>query len=321
MNRCAGFNNVNVPAAVKYGIRIMRVPAYSPHSVAEHAIALLMALNRKTHIANERCRNKNFDLQGLEGFALHGKTVAVIGAGKIGILAAKIYIGFGCEVLYYNRSQKPELDALGATHMKMDGDMNGSLGIVCEEADVISIHILLNPATFHMLGKEQFARMKKKPMIINVARGDIIDTKALVAALQTGQICGAGLDVVEGEADIFFGDHGNDADAAWREGAKVEIEKLLNHDRCMVTGHQAFLTHEALSQIATISLTNARDHLNSTHPEREICEVGRARMEAHSIGLSEAQKKQAAEEALGKMRRAKWKKNISKLRTIGKLGF
>jgi D-lactate dehydrogenase len=148
LNRCAGFNNVDMHSATIHGLRVMRVPVYSPESVAEHAVALLMAVNRKTHVAHSRCQNKNFDLQGLEGFAMHGKTVVVLGAGNIGICAAKIYLGFGCKVLYYNRSAKKNLDALGAEHLPMNDP--ASMERVCAEADVISIHILLNPATFHM---------------------------------------------------------------------------------------------------------------------------------------------------------------------------
>ena len=227
LNRCAGFNNVDMHSATNHGLRVMRVPAYSPESVAEHGIALLMAVNRKTHVAHARCQDKNFDLQGLEGFAMHGKTVVVLGAGNIGVCAAKIYLGFGCRVLYYNRSAKPGLDKLGAEHLPMSDP--ASMERVCAEADVISIHILLNPATFHMLGKEQFAKMQRSPIIINVARGDIIDTEALVEALESGQVSGAGLDVVEGEAGVFFGDHSDDQDDAWANGAKATMQKLLDN--------------------------------------------------------------------------------------------
>ena len=181
---------------------------------------------------------------------MDGKTVAIVGAGNIGVMAAKIYLGFGCRVLYYNRSPKPELEKLGQVLGPWKGDPNGrcvhlpmkdprSMDRVCEESDVISIHILLNPATFHMLAQEQFDKMLRRPVIINVARGDIIDTKALVDALESGQVSAAGLDVVEGEAGVFFGDHSEDDDAAWKDGAKAVMAKLLDPaglgDRCMVT--------------------------------------------------------------------------------------
>eukprot|EP01045_Picozoa_sp_COSAG04_P026043 COSAG04_NODE_3537_length_2727_cov_35.004186_2_plen_271_part_00 len=181
---------------------------------------------------------------------MDGKTVAIVGAGNIGVMAAKIYLGFGCRVLYYNRSPKPELEKLGQVLGPWMGDPNGrcvhlpmkdprSMDRVCEESDVISIHILLNPATFHMLAQEQFDKMRRRPVIINVARGDIIDTKALVDALESGQVSAAGLDVVEGEAGVFFGDHSKDDDAAWKDGAKAVMAKLLDPaglgDRCMVT--------------------------------------------------------------------------------------
>ena len=357
LNRCAGFNNVDLHAAESCGMRVMRVPAYNPQSIAEHAIALLMAVNRKTHVAHGRCQRKNFDLQGLEGFALHGKTVAVIGAGNIGICAAQIYLGFGCRVLYYNRSRKPELEDLGiklseifgpwegdpsgrCVHLPMK-DKEASMDRLCELADVISIHILLNPETFHMLSKPQFDKMKRQPVIINVARGDVIDSEALVEALQNGKVGAAGLDVVEGEAGVFFGDHSQDEEDAWKNGAKKTMKQLLEHEHCMVTGHQAFLTHDALRQIASITLQNALDHMDDTHPERkrvlgeggsshghvEFQEMrsrdGSSRLvgpiELNSVGLSDAERAKAAEAALAAMRREKWKKNITKVRNLAGL--
>jgi D-lactate dehydrogenase len=294
LNRSAGFNNVDIHAADKFGIRVMRVPSYSPQSVAEHGVALLMAVNRKTHEAHEKCRMMNFSLEGLEGFQMHGKTVAVLGAGNIGILAARIYLGFGMRVLYYNRSKKPELEQLNAAFgpwegeaevggrvqwlpmYKLDPETNkptrekdpDSLRRVCELSDVISIHAALNPDTFHMLNEEAFSMMRRKPVIVNVARGDLIDTKALVAALQNGTVLAAGLDVVEGEAGVFFGDHSQSDDAAWQDGAKATMKQLLEWPTCMVTGHQGFLTHDALEQIAKITLTNAIDHFDDHHPAR-----------------------------------------------------
>ena len=353
LNRCAGFNNVDLYTAKSCGIRVMRVPAYNPQSIAEHALALLQAVNRKTHIADSRCKVKNFDLQGLEGFALHGKTVAVIGAGNIGVCAAKIYLGFGCRVLYYNRSPKPDLEELGKKLGAWDGDPLGrcvhlpmekqeaSMGRLCEEADVISIHILLNPATFHMLSKPQFDKMKRRPVIINVARGDIIDSEALVEALHSGKVSAAGLDVVEGEAGVFFGDHSQDEEDQWQNGAKKTMAQLLEHECCMVTGHQAFLTHDALRQIASITLQNALDHLDDTHADRQrvlggggsshghvsfqekkqrdgsICVVGP--LEENSVRLSDAEEAKALEAELAAMRRAKWKQNISKVKNLAAL--
>ena len=351
LNRCTGFNNVDMHSATNYGLRVMRVPAYSPESVAEHGIALLMAVNRKTHVAHARCQDKNFDLQGLEGFAMHGKTVVVLGAGNIGFCAAKVYLGFGCRVLYYNRSAKPGLDKLGAEHLPMADP--ASMERVCAEADVISIHILLNPATFHMLAKEQFDKMQRKPIIINVARGDIIDTEALVEALENGKVSGAGLDVVEGEAGVFFGDHSDDQDDQWANGAKATMQKLLDNSegskighRCMVTGHQAFLTHDALKTIAKITLMNALDHIDDAHPERTRVageamhfenssqghvdyEEVRGRdgsrsvkgpLELNSVVLSDEEKVKAADAELRKLRRMKWKKNISTVKNLGVLG-
>jgi D-lactate dehydrogenase len=351
LNRCAGFNNVDLLTARKCGMRVMRVPGYSSESIAEHAIALLQAVNRKTHIADSRCKEKNFDLQGLEGFALHGKTVAVIGAGAIGICAAKIYLGFGCRVFYFNRSHRKEhleLETLGNKLGPWKDDPSGrcvwltmkeeaSMDRLCEEADVISIHIPLVPATFHMLSKPQFDKMKRRPVIINVARGDIIDTEALVAALQSGKVGAAGLDVVEGEAGVFFGDHSGDEADAWQNGAKKTMAQLLEHERCMVTGHQAFLTHDALDQIASITLQNALDHLDDAHPERQrVLGAGGSShghvefkqsdsgvvvgpLEEHSVTLSDAEAAKKEEEELSALRRAKWKKNISKVKNLAGL--
>lgn len=238
--RCAGYNNADIEAARKLGISIVRVPEYSPYAVAEHAVGLLLSLNRKIHKAFNRVRELNFSIEGLVGVDLHGKTVGVIGAGKIGRVFCKIMTGFGCEVLVCDPAQSSKTGKI--RYVELDE--------LLEKSDVISLHVPLTPETRHILGPEAFGRMKKNVLVINTSRGALIDTHALIAALKQNRIGGACLDVYEEEENVFFKDLsqcgiGDDM-----------LARLLTFPNVIVTAHQAFLTKEALANIAQTTLEN-----------------------------------------------------------------
>ena len=241
--RCTGFNNVDLAAAKSIGIAVIRVPAYSPHAVAEHAIALLLALNRKIHRAYNRVREHNFSLSGLVGFDLHGKTVGVVGTGKIGKIAAQIFRGFGTEVLAYDPSPATEWAAAhGVRYTEFDALLAAS--------DIVSLHLPLTPQTRHLLNAETFARMKPGAFLVNTSRGKLVDTTALIEALKSGRIGGVALDVYEEEEGIFFEDHSSEI------LQDDELSRLLTFPNVLITAHQAFLTHEALGEIARVTTAN-----------------------------------------------------------------
>lgn len=240
--RCAGFNNVDLTAAKHRGITVCRVPAYSPYAVAEHAVALLLTLNRKTHKAYNRVREGNFALDGLMGFDLHGKTAGIIGTGKIGATMCRILGGFGCRVLAFDLQQNPE--AVGAAYVPLDR--------LLTEADVISLHCPLTPQTRHLISDAALSAMKRDVILINTGRGGLVDTHAVIRALKSGRIGALGLDVYEGEDGIFFED-------ASGTGVRDDVlARLLSFPNVLVTGHQAFLTREALANIADTTLANVR---------------------------------------------------------------
>lgn len=247
--RSAGFNHVDVSAAERIGMPIVRVPEYSPYAVAEHAVALLLNINRKIHRAHNRVHELNFSLEGLVGFDLHGKTVGIIGTGKIGIAFARIMRGFGCQVLAYDKAQSPALVAEGLVDYV-------SLEELYRRADVISLHVPLLPQTRHMIDAHAFQLMKTGAILINTGRGALIDTPALIEALKSHKIGGAGLDVYEEEEGVFFRDlseTGIDDDA---------LARLLTFPNVVITAHQAFLTREALRNIAATTLQNLSDFEN-----------------------------------------------------------
>ncbi len=250
--RCAGYNNVDLDAARALGISAVRVPAYSPHAVAEHAIALLLTLNRRIHRAHNRVHELNFSLKGLVGFDLFGKRAGIIGTGRIGRIAAQIFRGFGTEVIAYDPFPSPEW---AATH----GIRYTDLPQLLESSDILSLHVPLLPETFHLLNSETIARMKPGAFIINTSRGKIIDTTALIAALKSGHIGGVALDVYEEEEGIFFEDL---SDQVLQDD---ELSLLLNFPNVLITAHQAFLTREALAEIARVTTTNLL-HLADTTP-------------------------------------------------------
>jgi len=240
--RCAGFNNIDLFCAKSLGLTIVRVPAYSPEAVAEHAIALLMTLNRRTHKAYQRTRDANFSLEGLVGFNLHGKTVGIIGTGKIGIATMAIFKGFGCKILASDPYPSEHATALGAEYV--------SLETLFKNSDVISLHCPLTSKNKHLLNKETFALMKDGVTIINTSRGGLLNAHDAIEALKTGRIGGLGLDVYEEEEHLFFNDHSSEiiTDDIFR--------RLSACHNVIFTGHQAFLTKEALTSIAQTTLNN-----------------------------------------------------------------
>jgi D-lactate dehydrogenase len=235
--RCAGFNNVDLDAARELGIAVMRVPAYSPHSVAEHAVALLLTLNRKIHRAYNRVREMNFSLGGLVGFDLHGKTVGIVGTGKIGRVAAQIFRGFGCGVVACDPFPETEwAERHGVRYVGMDALLAAS--------DVVSLHLPLTPATAHLLNADSISRMKRGAYLVNTSRGKLVDSVAVISALKSGHLGGVALDVYEEEEGVFFEDL---SESPMQDDV---LSRLLTFPNVLITSHQAFLTEEALTAIA-----------------------------------------------------------------------
>ena len=243
--RCTGFNNVDLQAAARVGLKVVRVVTYSPYSVAEHAVALLLAINRKIHRAYNRTRDSNFSLDGLMGFDLHGKTVAVVGTGKIGRVFAQIMLGFGCEVIGYDKYPSPEFEALGVRYAKP-----GEIGA---RADIISLHCPLTPETHHIINADTLARAKRGALLINTSRGGLVDTEAAIEALKSGQLGGLAIDVYEQEADLFF------RDLSSAIISDDVFQRLLSFPNVIVTGHQAFFTREAVSTICETTINSINE--------------------------------------------------------------
>lgn len=240
--RCAGFNNVDVEAASLLGIRLVRVPAYSPYAVAEYSVALMMALNRHIPRAYNRVRDGNFALQGLLGFDLRGKTVGIVGTGRIGAVVAEILRGFGCNLIAHDPQQNLDCIKLGVAYV--------TLPQLYAASDIITLHCPLNEASLHLIDAAAIAMMKPGVMLINTSRGGIIDTVAVVDGLKSGKIAYLGLDVYEQEGDLFFRDLSNFV-------IQDDIfERLLTFPNVLITGHQGFFTKEALLNIAQITLKN-----------------------------------------------------------------
>ncbi|MGZ3755666.1 MAG: 2-hydroxyacid dehydrogenase [Mucilaginibacter sp.] len=254
--RCAGFNNVQLEAAKKHGIKVCRVPAYSPEAVAEHAVAMLLTLNRKTHKAYNRVREQNFALNGLLGFNLHGKTVGVIGTGKIGKAFCKIMLGFGCKVLAHDLFEDESMIAAGVQY--------GSLDQVLQQTDIISLHCPLTPENRYLINCDTLSRMKHGATLINTSRGALIDTHAVIDALKTGRLAYLGIDVYEQEERLFFKD---------LSGTIIEddtIQRLMSFPNVLVTGHQAFFTAEALAQIAETTLNSVHQISKGIAPDAVV---------------------------------------------------
>jgi len=243
--RCAGFNQVDLVTAKQLGITVARVPEYSPHAVAEHALGLILVLNRNLHRAYNRVRENNYSLNGLLGFDLVNKTVAVIGTGKIGKVFAHIMNGIGCNVIAYDPAPSPELMQENIRYLP--------LAEIWPQADIISLHCPLTADTQHLISAEVINQMKDGVMLINTGRGNLIDTRAAIAGLKSKKIGYLGLDVYEEEADLFFENNSNQL-------LQDDVfARLLTFPNVVITGHQAFFTHEALTAISEITLANI-DH-------------------------------------------------------------
>ena len=254
--RCAGYNNVDLQAAQDLGIRVVRVPAYSPEAVAEHTVGLMMTLNRRIHKAYQRTRDANFALDGLVGFNMFGRTAGIIGTGKIGIATLRILKGFGMRLLVSDPYQNQAAVDLGAEYVDLD--------TLFRESDVISLHCPLFKENYHLLNAESFAKMKKGVMIINTSRGGLLDSTAAIEALKQGTIGALGLDVYEEEQELFFEDKSNEVitDDVFR--------RLSACHNVLFTGHQAFLTKEALLAIASTTLDNVRSFLAGNTNGNEV---------------------------------------------------
>ena len=240
--RCAGYNNVDLAAATKHGITVVRVPAYSPYAVAEHAIALMLALNRKVHRAYNRVREGNFALDGLVGFDMHGKTVGVIGTGQIGTVVAQILTGFGCPTLAFDPFPNATCRSVGVRYVELNE--------LFAQSDIITLHCPLTPENKYIVSDAAIAKMKKGVMLINTSRGALLDTLAIIQGLKSGKIGYVGLDVYEEEERIFFED---------RSGLILSDDvfaRLLTFPNVIITGHQAFFTREALLNIAATTMDN-----------------------------------------------------------------
>jgi len=261
--RCAGYDNVDLDACHENEIEVVRVPAYSPYAVAEHAISLLMTLNRKIHRSYSRVKEGNFSLEGLVGFDMYGKTAGVIGTGKIGRCLINILLGFGCKVLCYDIYPSKELEG-------KEGVQYVSLDDLLAKSDVISLHAPLTKETRHMLDDTAFGKMKKGVLFVNTSRGALVDSKALISAIEKGIVAAAGLDVYEDEKAYFFEDH---SDKPIKDDV---LARLTSFNNVIITGHQAFLTEEAIINIANTTLENislflegkkGKDHPNSVKKE------------------------------------------------------
>lgn len=240
--RAAGFNNIDLQAAADHGIKVVRVPAYSPQAVAEHAVALILTLNRKTHKAYNRVRENNFSLEKLMGFNLYGKTVGVVGTGQIGSAFCQIMLGFGCRVLAADIAESDWLKIKGVLYLPLEA--------ILPQADIISLHCPLTPQTLHSFNAGAFSRMKPGAMLINTSRGAVIHTPDAIAALRSGQLGYLGIDVYEQEENIFF------KDLSESNIPDEQILRLMSFQNVLITAHQGFFTLEAMTEIASITCNN-----------------------------------------------------------------
>ena len=243
--RSAGFNHVDLEAADALGVTVLRVPAYSPFSVAEHTVGLMLTLNRKLHRAYARVREHNFALDGLLGFDMHGRTVGIVGTGKIGAAVARILLGFGCRVLAHDVAHSPACVRLGVGYVELDE--------LLQQSDILTLHCPLTPQTRHLINSRTLARTRPGVMLINTSRGALVDTRAVIDALKSGHLGYLGLDVYEEEGDLFFKDLS-------QEIIQDEVfALLLTFPNVVITAHQAFFTREALGNIADSTLRNVSD--------------------------------------------------------------
>jgi D-lactate dehydrogenase len=254
--RCAGFNNVDLKAASELGLKVLRVPAYSPQSVAEHAVAMIMTLNRKTHRAYNRVREGNFSIEHLAGFNLYKKTIGVVGTGLIGECFCNIMIGFGCKVIAYDIVENESLKAKGVTYRPVKS--------ILADSDIISLHCPLNPHTMHLINSERISQMKKGVMLINTSRGGLINTRDVIEGLKHGKIGYLGIDVYEQEAGLFFTDR---SELVMQDDV---MARLMSFPNVLITGHMGFFTGEALEEIAHITLQNLTDYSEGLSLKNEV---------------------------------------------------
>ena len=241
--RTAGFNNIDLSKAKELGIRVARVPAYSPFAVAEHAVALMLALNRKLIRSHYRVMEQNFSLDGLTGFDMNGKTVGIIGTGKIGAVIARILYGFGCRLLAFDKQENEEIK------QKYQVEYTDCKSL-CRQSDIITLHVPLNEQTKHIINKSCINYMKPRVMLINTSRGALVDAKAVIEGLKTKKIGYFGIDVYEEEEGLFFEDHSEDI------LQDDVIARLMTFSNVLITSHQAFLTETALTNIAETTIYN-----------------------------------------------------------------
>lgn len=253
--RCAGFNNVDLEAAKEFGLHVCRVPAYSPEAVAEHTIAMLLTLNRKTHKAYNRVREQNFSLNGLLGFNLNGRTIGIVGTGKIGKAFAKIAMGFGCRLIAYDMYEDSSLKELGVSYV--------SMGDLYAQADIISLHCPLTPDNKHMINENTISLMKDGVTLVNTSRGALIDTNAVIEGLKNRKLNGLAIDVYEQEEKLFFKDL---SDTIIEDDT---LQRLMSFPNVLITAHQAFFTEEALTQIARITLQNVEELLSGVETSND----------------------------------------------------
>ncbi|CAN5276226.1 2-hydroxyacid dehydrogenase [soil metagenome] len=243
LTRSAGYNHIDLEVAASCDITVARVPAYSPYAVAEHAVALMLALNRKLHRAYARVRDQNFSLTGLEGFDVHGKTLGIVGTGTIGTVFARLMRGFHCEVLAYDPYPNEEIPRLRGAYVDLDE--------LFERSRIVSLHCPLTADTHHLLNSQRFAQLPEGALVVNTSRGGLVDSVAAIEALKSGHLGGLAIDVYEEEADLFFEDRSEQV------LTDDVFARLLSFPNVLITSHQAFFTHEALENIAQTTLGNA----------------------------------------------------------------
>lgn len=255
--RCAGFNNVDLSAAKELGVAVVRVPAYSPYAVAEHTVALMLALNRKIYWAHSRVREGNFSLDGLLGFDMHGRTVGIVGTGKIGECVANILHGFGCKLLAHDKYQNPTVAGhYGAEYVGLDE--------LFARSDVVTLHCPLLEETRHIVDMDAIAKMKKGVMVINTSRGALIDARAAIEGLKSGKIGYLGIDVYEEEEDLFF------EDKTFEIRTDDVFARLTTFPNVVITGHQAYFTRDAVDRIAETTLQNVSAYENGEELENAV---------------------------------------------------
>ncbi len=254
--RCAGFNNVDLKAAEEFGVRIMRVPAYSPEAVAEHAIALIMTLARKTHKAYNRVRDGNFSLDKLTGFNIHGRTIGVVGTGKIGQAFVRIAMGFGARVIAYDKYPSKKMEKLGVEYVGFDD--------VLAKSDILSLHCPLTPDTEHLINAKSLEKIKKGAMLVNTSRGKLVDTAAVIESLKNDHLGSLAIDVYEEEDKLFFRDL---SELIIRDD---QIARLMLFPNVLVTAHQGFFTQESLQEITRTTIQNFDDFEKGRDSDNEV---------------------------------------------------